>query len=144
MANAGERAAKKKLVLEKWAEWEAAALAKGEFGNQAGFIANSKGTDWETNISSLRNYTGKNAKATSKTKTTTTAAKPAPTTLAGMRAELALQQEALEKRKADYKKLLEGEIVRLKGELEKAELELLEYEEEFQVLDTATDQANQN
>jgi hypothetical protein len=92
---------------------------------------------------SLYNYVRKFGEGKVKGKPTAKAA-PAPTTLAGMRAELALQQEALEKRKADYKKLLEGEIVRLKGELEKAELELLEYEEEFQVLDAATDQANQN
>ena len=57
------------------------------------------------------------------------ATKAAPTTLEGMRVEMARQQQALEKQKEDYKILLKGEVVRLKAELEKAELELLELEE---------------
>jgi transposase-like protein len=55
------------------------------------------------------------------------ATKAAPTTLEGMRAEMARQQQALLKQKEDYIDLLKSEVVRLKVELAKAEQELEEF-----------------
>ena len=64
---AEERKAKQDLVLAKWAEHKERAKAEGKGANQAAFVAASAGTDWETNISSLRNWIGLNKPRTAGT-----------------------------------------------------------------------------
>ncbi|MBM0208365.1 hypothetical protein ALQ72_05242 [Pseudomonas syringae pv. maculicola] len=51
---------KKDRVLAEWAKWEEQAKAQGMQPNQTAFVTASKGTFWETNMSTLRNYIGKN------------------------------------------------------------------------------------
>lgn len=121
MATAEELNEKKLRTLAKWGEWKAQAEAKGEQPNMTKFVAASKGTDWETNTSSLRIWTGKSAKATGIPKARTTPAPtPALTTIEGMEAAIKRQQDALAQQKKDYVKLLRNEVTRLKAELGKA------------------------
>ncbi|MBS7416387.1 hypothetical protein [Pseudomonas syringae] len=51
---------KKDRVLAEWAKWEEQAQAQGVQPNQTAFVKASMGTHWETNMSTLRNYIGKN------------------------------------------------------------------------------------
>lgn len=119
MATAEELNEKKLRTLAKWASWEAQAKGKGEQPNMTKFVAASKGTDWETNVSSLRIWTGKSAKATGTPKVRTTPT-PTPTTIQAMEAAIKQQQDALAQQKKDYVKLLRNEVRRLKAELGKA------------------------
>lgn len=51
---------KKGRVLAEWARWEEQTQAQGVQPNQTSFLKASMGTHWETNMSTLRNYIGKN------------------------------------------------------------------------------------
>lgn len=126
MATAEELNEKKMRILAKWADWEANAKTRDERPNMSKFVAVSKGTNWETNLSSMHNWTRRTPKATGTPNARTTPA-PIPTTLEGMRAEMARQQQALKKQKEDYINLLKSEVARLRVELAKAEQELEEF-----------------
>lgn len=51
---------KRELVLQKWNEYEETQAKNGKTAVQTEFVKNSQGTKWETNISSLREWTGRN------------------------------------------------------------------------------------
>lgn len=120
MATIEELHEKKMRILAQWASWVTDAEAKGERPNMSKFVEVSKGTDWEANLSSMHNWVRRSKKTTATPKAYITPTSPSAT-IEGMEAEIKRQQEALDRQKADYIKVLDNEVARLRAELAKAE-----------------------
>lgn len=127
MATIEELNEKRMRTLAKWASWVADAEAQGQRPNMSKFVDASKGTDWETNQSSMHNWVRRTKKTsgTPNAQTTPTPAATTPDSPEGIKAEIARLQQA-------YKASLQGKVHRLKTDIAKMQEELAEAELELE------------
>ncbi|WP_257110746.1 hypothetical protein [Pseudomonas ficuserectae] len=116
---------KKDRVLAEWAKWEERAASEGVPPNQTAFVKASEGTDWETNISTLRNYTGKNPprRVGTSPNTTKVFVQPATSPNAILK-QIQELQAAYRQSLANRVQELEEGIARMQEELQQAREEL--------------------
>lgn len=120
---------KKALILSKWAEYKTRAHKAGMKPVQAQFVKESKGSDWETNISTLRNYLDLNPSRPAKDSYLYDSSIPAPmgpipSSPEAIKEQMQRLQEAYKISLQNKVSQLESDIDNLKTQLNQAKADL--------------------